>query len=74
MSLHEKKKEQMSQLSEQAAILHANLTEFDSLIKETCIQHKSVQDLGIMHGALFMASHQVFGNAYDVEAADQGNA
>lgn len=65
MSLEDKKKEQMSQLSEQAAILQSNLTEFDSLVRESCIQYKAIQELGLMHGALFMGSHEVFGHDYD---------
>ncbi|OBA23132.1 hypothetical protein METBIDRAFT_37307 [Metschnikowia bicuspidata var. bicuspidata NRRL YB-4993] len=62
MSLQDKKNEQLSQLSEQAAVLHSNLSSLDSLVKDACYQHELMQLLGMMHGALFMASHQVFGN------------
>lgn len=65
MSLEDRKKEKMEQLNEQAAILHANLTALDGLVEETCIQNKAVLQLGMMHGALFMGSHQVYGDMYE---------
>lgn len=59
------REEQLSQLNEQAAMLYTNLTEFDKLLGDVCIQYKSIQDLAIMQGSLFMASHTVFGNSYN---------
>lgn len=64
-SITKTKAEQMAQLNEQVAILHSNLQKFDSLVKDTAIQYESIQNLGVMHGALFMASHTVFGNSYN---------
>ncbi|GBL48713.1 hypothetical protein ACI3LY_000898 [Candidozyma auris] len=58
------KEDQMAELNEQAALLHSNLTEFDRLLKETARQYESIQSLGVMHGAFFMASHTVFGSHY----------
>lgn len=58
------KKQQLARLSEQVAMLHANLSEFDSLVKDTAVQFRAIQNIGVMHGLLFMASHTVFGNNY----------
>lgn len=58
---------QFSQLNEQFAILQANLAEFDTLMKEISLQYQSIQDLGVMHSSLFMASQTVFGNNYNTE-------
>lgn len=58
------KEDQLAELNEQAALLHSNLTEFDKLLKETARQYESIQSLGVMHGAFFMASHTVFGSHY----------
>lgn len=54
----------MAELNEQVALLHSNLSEFDKLIKTTARQYESIQNLGVMHGAFFMASHTVFGSHY----------
>lgn len=72
MSVSEKREQQLAQLNEQVAILHSNLTKFDSLVKDTAVQYEAVQKLGVMHGSLFMASHTVFGNSYNDKGADRG--
>lgn len=56
------KQRQLSHLNSQLAQLHANLSDFNELINTTCVQYKSIERLGIMHGSLFMASHTVFEN------------
>lgn len=61
------KQEQLTRLNEQLAMLHSNLSDFDGLVKETAGQYQSIQNLAIMHGSLFMASHTVFGNNYNAD-------
>ncbi|CAK7893409.1 hypothetical protein CAAN1_08S01596 [[Candida] anglica] len=56
------KQRHLSHLNSQLAQLHANLSDFNELISITAAQVKHIEKLGIMHGALFMASHVVFEN------------
>lgn len=61
----DKRREQIAQLNEQAALLQANLEEFNTHIKDVSTQYSLIQELGVMHGLLLMASHMVFGNNYN---------
>lgn len=54
------KQRQLSHLNAQLAQLQANLTDLDNLIKITAIQAEYIEKIGLMHGSLFMASHDVF--------------
>ncbi|EGV60796.1 hypothetical protein CANTEDRAFT_110218 [Yamadazyma tenuis ATCC 10573] len=54
------KQSQLSHLNSQLMQLQSNLQDFDELIDTTCYQFKSIQNLGISHGSLFMACHRVF--------------
>lgn len=65
------KQRQLSHLNSQLAQLQANLSDFNELLSITASQVKHIEKLGIMHGALFMASHVVFEN--DVRTASNKN-
>lgn len=67
------KQRHVSHLNSQLAQLHANLTDFNELIGITVAQYKSIEKLGIMHGALFKASHAVFENDNFSLNSTQGN-
>ncbi|ODV77287.1 uncharacterized protein CANTADRAFT_55576 [Suhomyces tanzawaensis NRRL Y-17324] len=56
------KQRQLSHLNSQMAQLHANLSDFNELIHTTCTQYQSIENLGKLHAAMFMASHAVFEN------------
>ena len=56
------KQRHLSHLNSQIAQLHANLLDLNELIGITALQVKYIEKLGMMHGALFMASHVVFEN------------
>lgn len=57
--------EHLAQLEEQLVLLHSNLQKFQALVKDTAVQAQSIQNLGVMHGALFVASHTVLGSKYN---------
>lgn len=56
------KHRQLKHLNSQLTQLQANLNDFNELMETTCYQFKSIENLGIIHGSLFMASQQVFAN------------
>ncbi|KAI3405773.1 hypothetical protein KGF56_001380 [Candida oxycetoniae] len=51
---------QLSHLNSQVAQLHANVSDFNELLKTTAQQYQSLQMLGKLQASLFMASHRVF--------------
>lgn len=55
----------ISQLNEQFAILQANVEEFGGIIDDIVLQYKAIQDLGMLHGSLFMASQTVYDDEYN---------
>lgn len=61
------KQRQLSRLHAQLAQLESNISEMDGLLRITCFQGEHILKLGLMQGALFMASHKVF----EEEARDQ---
>lgn len=54
------KARQLSHLNSQIAQLQANMSDMDNLLRVTVVQAEYIRKLGVLHSALFMASHKVF--------------
>lgn len=65
------KQRQLSHLHSQLAQLEANLSDFETLLKVTTFQAEYMKKLGIMHGALFMASHKIFEEEVRAQEMDE---
>jgi hypothetical protein len=72
MSHSSLKQRHLSHLNSQLAQLQANLSDFNQLLTITALQVKHIERLGVMHGALFMASHVVFENDA-INASNRGD-
>lgn len=65
------KQSQLSHLNSQLLQLQSNLQDFHEHIKDTCCQFESIQELGVIHGSIFMACHRVFDKDNFDNASDE---